>query len=104
MFNFDFYNPTRIVFGKDRLEMLNALVPSTAKVFGSEEERIDLAIQKTRSFFESLGVKTRLSEYGISADQIPMIVEKLKTHGMTAMSETKDLTLGVSRRILETAL
>lgn len=70
----------------------------------NEEEKIDLAIQKTRSFFESLGVKTRLSEYDISADQIPVIVEKLKMHGMTAMSETQDLTLGVSRRILETAL
>ena len=34
---------------------------------GSEDERIDLAIQKTRDFFESLGVKTRLSEYGVTS-------------------------------------
>ena len=32
MFNFDFYNPTHIVFGKDRLSELNALVPKDAKV------------------------------------------------------------------------
>ena len=27
MLNFDFYNPTRIVFGKDRLKELNKLIP-----------------------------------------------------------------------------
>ncbi|MCI0445299.1 iron-containing alcohol dehydrogenase, partial [bacterium] len=32
MFNFDFYNPTRILFGKDRLDGIAKLVPSEAKV------------------------------------------------------------------------
>ena len=32
MFNFDFYNPTYIVFGKDRLDELDVLVPKEAKV------------------------------------------------------------------------
>ena len=32
MFNFDFYNPTKIVFGKDRLNELDNLVPKDAKV------------------------------------------------------------------------
>ena len=27
MYNFDFYNPTHIVFGKDRLDELDTLVP-----------------------------------------------------------------------------
>jgi NADP-dependent alcohol dehydrogenase len=70
---------------------------------GNEEERIDLAIQKTREFFESLGVKTRLSQYGVSADKIPALVEQLKAHGFTALSETRDITLEVSREILEAA-
>lgn len=71
---------------------------------GSEEEKIDLAIRKTREFFESLGVKTRLSQYGVGADKIPVIVEQLKAHGMTALSETQDLTLDISQKILEKAL
>ena len=71
---------------------------------GSEEEKIDLAIQKTREFFESLGVKTHLSQYGIGADKIPVIVQQLKAHGMTALSETQDLTLDISQKILERAL
>jgi NADP-dependent alcohol dehydrogenase len=71
---------------------------------GSEEEKVDLAIQKTREFFESLGVKTRLSQYGVGVDQIPVIVEQLKAHGMTALSETQDLTLDISQKILEGAV
>ena len=71
---------------------------------GSEDEKIDLAILKTRSFFESLGVKTHLSDYGVTADKIDMIVEQLGDHGLTALSETGDLTLDVSRAILLRAL
>ena len=32
MFNFEYYNPTRIVFGKDRITQLGRLVPPEAKV------------------------------------------------------------------------
>ena len=71
---------------------------------GSDEEKIDLAIQKTREFFESLGVKTRLSHYGVTADKISVIVAQLNAHGLTALSETQDITLDVSRQILETAM
>ena len=70
---------------------------------GTKDERIDRAIAKTRSFFESLGIKTRLSEYGVSAEAIPVVVEQLKAHGMTALSETEDLTPDISRKILENA-
>lgn len=71
---------------------------------GSEDEKIDLSIKKTREFFESLGVKTRLSQYGIEADKISAVIEQLKAHGMTALSETQDLTLDISQKILEKAL
>ncbi len=71
---------------------------------GSAEEKIDLAIQKTREFFESLGIKTRLSQYGVTSDKIPVIVEQLKIHGLTALSETQDITLDISQKILEKAM
>lgn len=32
MFNFDFYNPTRIVFGRDTIGRLDDLVPADARV------------------------------------------------------------------------
>lgn len=71
---------------------------------GSEDEKIDLAICRTRAFFESLGVKTNLSGYGIGADKIPVIIKQLEAHGMTALSETRDITLEISQKILERAL
>jgi NADP-dependent alcohol dehydrogenase len=71
---------------------------------GSEDEKIDLAIQKTREYFESLGIKTKLSGYGVTADKIPLVIKQLKEHGLTALSETRDLTLTESQKILEKAL
>jgi len=71
---------------------------------GTEDERIDLVIEKTRQFFESLGIKTHLSDYGVQAHQIDNIISELEAHGMTALGETQEITLEVSRKILEGAL
>ena len=71
---------------------------------GSEDARIDAAIARTREFFESLGVKTRLSDYGIGADAIDRIVAQLEAHGMNALGEHGDIDLATSRRILEASL
>ena len=71
---------------------------------GTDDERIDLAFNKTRLFFESLGVMTRLSDYGLTADSIEDIVSTLDNHAMTELSETGEVTLEVSRQILEGAM
>ena len=70
---------------------------------GSDDEKIDLAISKTRDFFESCGIKTHLSQYGVSYDKIPVVIDQLKAHGLTALSETRDINLEISRQILEKA-
>ena len=71
---------------------------------GSEENRIDQIIETTRQFIESLGIKTRLSDYGIGADQIDSILAALESHHMTALGERGEITLEISRKILEGAL
>ena len=71
---------------------------------GTEEERVDAAIQKTRQFFESLGMKTRLSEYQISTNAINALIEKLETHGMVALGERGDVDLQLSRQVLEASI
>lgn len=71
---------------------------------GSEDARIDAAIDRTRAFFESMGIKTRLPDYGVEASDIPLLVEQLRAHGMTELGETKDVTPEVSERILEASL
>lgn len=71
---------------------------------GTAEARIDAAIARTRAFFESLGVKTRLSDYGIGAEAIDDIVAQLEAHGMNAIGEDKGIDLEFSRRILHACI
>ncbi|MEJ5251319.1 MAG: iron-containing alcohol dehydrogenase [Chthonomonadetes bacterium] len=71
---------------------------------GDEEARIDAAIQRTREFFESVGIPTRLSAYGIGREAIPAIVSQLREHGMTALGEHGDITPEVAGSILELCL
>jgi NADP-dependent alcohol dehydrogenase len=71
---------------------------------GDEDSRIDLVIKKTRDFFESLGVKTHLGEYGVTSDKITDLVNALEKHGMKNLSETRAVTLEISRKIIEGAM
>jgi NADP-dependent alcohol dehydrogenase len=69
-----------------------------------DDKKINMAITKTREFFESLGIKTRLTDYNITASDIEKVIKGLETKGMTKLSESRDLTLDISRKILENAL
>jgi NADP-dependent alcohol dehydrogenase len=71
---------------------------------GSEDDRIDRAIELTRAFFEAMGIGTRLPDYQLGAEAIDPIITQLEVHGMTSLGEHRDVTLATSRRILETAL
>ncbi|WP_414751900.1 iron-containing alcohol dehydrogenase [Anabaena sp. CCY 9910] len=69
-------------------------------VDGSEEERVNEAIAKTRNFFESVGVRTRLSDYGVGLETIPLVVENLQKHGLAILGEHKDVDSQVVEEIL----
>ncbi|HHQ4804508.1 MULTISPECIES: alcohol dehydrogenase [Aeromonas] len=70
---------------------------------GSEAERIDDAIAATRDFFERMGVKTRLRDYGLKDLGIDTLIGKLGEHGMTAIGEHRDIDLVQSQHIYEAA-
>jgi NADP-dependent alcohol dehydrogenase len=70
---------------------------------GNEEARIDQAIERTRQFFESLQVPTRLSDYGIGKETIPALVAQLERHDMVALGEHRNFTIEGSRRVYELA-
>ena len=70
---------------------------------GSDEQRIDESIRRTQQFFESLGIKTHLSDYQIERAGIDTIVKQLEAHGMTALGEHQNITPEVSRAILNGA-
>lgn len=67
---------------------------------GSEDQRIDAVISRTRDFFEDVGMGTRLSTYNLGAEAIEQILIRLEAHGMTALGEHENVSLKVSRDIL----
>jgi NADP-dependent alcohol dehydrogenase len=67
---------------------------------GSEADRVTAAIDKTRSFFESVGVPTRLSNYRVGLDTVPVVVERLGSRGMVALGERQDVDLQAVQQIL----
>lgn len=68
---------------------------------GDEDARIDAAIDRTRDFFERMGVKTRLSDYRLGAADIDDIVRHLESHYLVMFGEQRDVTPDVSRKVLE---
>jgi NADP-dependent alcohol dehydrogenase len=71
---------------------------------GDEDMRIDAAIARTREFFEHMNVKTRLADYELGASAIPDVLKQLEDHHMVALGEKRDVTLEVSRKVLELCL
>ena len=71
---------------------------------GSDNDRIDQAIARTRQFFESLQVATRLSDYKIGTEAIPALVAQLERHGMTALGEHRSVDLACARQVYTLAL
>jgi NADP-dependent alcohol dehydrogenase len=67
---------------------------------GDEQQRIELAISKTRDFFERLGVDTKLSAYNLDASDVEKVLAQLQAHKMTALGEKREITLEVSRQVL----
>ncbi|UFP95927.1 iron-containing alcohol dehydrogenase [Gloeobacter morelensis] len=67
---------------------------------GTEAERIDAAIGRTRAFFESVGVPTRLGDYGVPTETIPLIVERLENRGAVALGEHGDIDPAAVGKVL----
>ena len=70
----------------------------------NDDQSVTLAIEKTRAFFESMGVPTRFSAYGLDATAIPAIVEKLRQHGRLKLGEHGDITPDDVTQLLQLAL
>lgn len=71
---------------------------------GSDDDKAEAAIEHTRAFFESVGVKTRLGDYSLNATHIDGIIDSLQRHGMVALGEHGDVTPEHCRQILLASL
>jgi NADP-dependent alcohol dehydrogenase len=70
---------------------------------GSDDARIDAAIAKTRAFYESLGIKTRLSDYNVSVATATEVAQRLAKRGVSAIGERGDITPAKVEEILRLA-
>lgn len=70
---------------------------------GPEAERIELAITKTEGFFQSLGIKTHLGDYGIKHEQLVPIVDRFGKRGWK-LGERKNINAEKIAVILRKAI
>jgi NADP-dependent alcohol dehydrogenase len=71
---------------------------------GTDQQKIDQAIKLTEDFFQAMGMPIRLSDVDLNESSIETLVTRLEQHGMLALGENGDITLDVSRQILQKAL
>jgi NADP-dependent alcohol dehydrogenase len=91
------------VLKKDKREKLLQFGKRVWKITeGSEEERITEAIEKTADFFESLGIKTRLRDYGVTRETIDRIVARFEERKWLDLGDRGLTTPAVTKKILET--
>ncbi|NLA41615.1 MAG: iron-containing alcohol dehydrogenase [Smithella sp.] len=109
-----------VLYGLAHAQTLAVLVPAMLKVrsagkkqkllqyarrvwgisSGAEASRIDAAIDRTKMFFEAMGLPTRLAGYGVQKVDADKVAELLAEHGLTAMGESGDVTPDTIREIL----
>lgn len=71
---------------------------------GTEREKALTAIDKTEAFFQSLGVKTKLTEYGIGAENFAKIVTRFEERGWKGLGERRMITPEKVLEILKASL
>lgn len=71
---------------------------------GDDDTRIDTAISRMQDYFEQMGVKTRLRDYGLNSSHISPLISALETHRMVALGEKRDVTPVISQQVLELSL
>ena len=86
---------------KDKLLQLGERVWGIKE--GNSDERIDKTIQKTIDFFESVGLPTKLPDYGVSTDTIDTICDRFLKRGYK-LGEKSDIDPAEIRMILEDRL
>ncbi len=71
---------------------------------GDENARIDEAIERTRGFFEGLGLPTRLSAYGLGRECFSEVASLFAQHNPNPVGEHEDITAEHIPAILERSL
>ena len=65
------------------------------------ETKVQIAIEKTRAFFEKMGNPTKISAYQLTQDKFDDIINNLKDNDLIALGEHADITPEDSLKILQ---
>lgn len=65
----------------------------------NEEQQLDLTIQAIEQFFNSVGIKTHLSAYGLNEESVLPVVERIKSRGWK-LGERQNITSDQVKEIL----
>lgn len=110
-------------YGLDHAETLAIVLPGVMKIMqedkhdkmlqyaknvfnlsGNDKDMIELAIQKTEHFFNSLGVRTKLTDYNIDESVLHIIPERLQRKRYIKLGEKKNINPDLVREILKDRL
>lgn len=70
---------------------------------GSEDARVDAAIEKTRGFYETLGLKTRLADYNVTPEVAAEVASRFRARGFLKFGERGEVTPEIAEQILRLA-
>lgn len=71
---------------------------------GGEDDRIHAAIEQTRSFFELVGVSTRLAAYQVNKTAISAVTQHMSARGEIALGERGDVSVETIEKVLALSL
>jgi NADP-dependent alcohol dehydrogenase len=71
---------------------------------GNDEQRIELAIQQTESFFQQVGIATRLGDHMVGQDTIDRIVDRFTQRRMRAVGSQQDVSIADVAEVLKSRL
>ncbi|HLR92311.1 MAG TPA: iron-containing alcohol dehydrogenase [Atopostipes sp.] len=91
-----------------RKQKQDKLIQYAERVFGitegTDDEKVDAAIQNTVDFFKSIDMPTSLAEVDVAEGDIDFLVNQLEVHEKVNISERQDQTADIHREIYKTAL
>lgn len=88
----------------EKREKINQYAERVWKLQGSDQELLRGSIRKTVDFFESMGLPTKLSAYGIKSEVIPKVIARFEARGFTPIGEKEKVTLEKVSEVLRLAL
>jgi NADP-dependent alcohol dehydrogenase len=86
--------------GRKREKLLQYAARVWGIAEGSEDLRISRVIESTEKFFNSIGVKTRLSGYGLNAAVAEAVAGRFKARGGCKLGEHGDISAAAVQEIL----